>query len=168
MFGPTRYQWDSGYYQGAIERSVQTKLASNKSVEQVGARVAGGVLAGSVFSNIRTVIQFARRAQLGEMIDFDREVHHSDGVFRSSPRGWFAFAHVCLGFLFLFGHWWHGARTLYRDVFSGIDTDSFCQRRGIVVKAIVRRRSGVDLNRTTLFGKVRYIQSRIEKVMKRG
>ena len=77
MFGPTRYQWDSGYYQGAIERSVQTKLASNKSVEQVGARVAGGVLAGSVFSNIRTVIQFARRAQLGEMIDFDREVHHS-------------------------------------------------------------------------------------------
>ena len=115
---------------GTVRADIPFRRAESKySIEQVGARVAiyGGVLAGSVFSNIRTVIQFARRAQLGEMIDFDREVHHSDGVFRSSPRGWFAFAHVCLGFLFLFGHWWHGARTLYRDVFSGIDTDSFCQ-----------------------------------------
>ena len=61
---------------------------------------------------------------MGELVDFDRETNHSDGVFRSSPRGWFAFAHIFLGLLFLFGHWWHGARTLFRDVFSGIDSNS--------------------------------------------
>ncbi|HGY5539917.1 MAG TPA: photosystem II chlorophyll-binding protein CP47, partial [Prochlorococcus sp.] len=47
----------------------------------------------------------------------------SDGVFRSSPRGWFTFAHVNFALIFLFGHWWHAARTLYRDVFAGIDPD---------------------------------------------
>ena len=65
------------------------------------------------------VADFSRR-----LVDFDRETNRSDGVFRSSPRGWFAFAHVFLGLVFLFGHWWHGAQTLFRDVFSGIDSNS--------------------------------------------
>ena len=26
--------------------------------------------------------------------------------------------------LFLFGHWWHASRTLYRDLLSGIDKDA--------------------------------------------
>ena len=47
----------------------------------------------------------------------------SDGVFRSSPRGWFTFGHATFALLFFFGHIWHGARTLYRDVFAGIDPD---------------------------------------------
>ena len=83
-----------------------------------------GFFSGSRFTNRRSVTQFARRAQLGELVDFDRETNHSDGVFRSSPRGWFAFAHIFLGLLFLFGHWWHGARTLFRGGFSGIDSNS--------------------------------------------
>ncbi|KAA3469427.1 photosystem II cp47 protein [Gossypium australe] len=45
----------------------------------------------------------------------------SDGVFRSSPRGWFTFAHTLFALVFFFGHIWHGARTLFRDVFAGID-----------------------------------------------
>jgi hypothetical protein len=90
----------------------------------VSTAIYGGVLSGSVFTNRRSVTQFARRAQLGELVDFDRETNRSDGVFRSSPRGWFAFAHIFLGLVFLFGHWWHGARTLFRDVFSGIDSNS--------------------------------------------
>jgi hypothetical protein len=53
--------------------------------------ICGGVLSGSQFTSRRTVTQFARRAQLGELVDFDRETNRSDGVFRSSPRGWFAF-----------------------------------------------------------------------------
>ena len=28
-----------------------------------------------------------------------------------------------LGFCFFFGHIWHGARTIFRDVFAGIDPD---------------------------------------------
>ena len=41
----------------------------------------------------------------------------------SSPRGWFTFAHLCFALLFFFGHIWHGARTIFRDVFAGIDAD---------------------------------------------
>lgn len=179
FFGPTRYQWDSGYFQLAIERNVQLSLAEGKSlavawqtipyrlaffdylgnnpakgglfrngpmnngdgialgwsghaaflagdgsnlfvrrmpsffetfpvllvdsqgtvradipfrraeskysIEQVEVSTAlyGGVLSGSIFSNRRSVTQFARRAQLGELVDFDRETNHSDGVFRT-------------------------------------------------------------------------------------
>ncbi|KAI0500747.1 hypothetical protein KFK09_018963 [Dendrobium nobile] len=36
----------------------------------------------------------------------------SDGVFRSSPRGWFTFGHAMFVLLFFFEHIWHGARTL--------------------------------------------------------
>ena len=32
FFGPTRYQWDSGYFQLAIERNVQLSLAEGKSL----------------------------------------------------------------------------------------------------------------------------------------
>jgi hypothetical protein len=33
-----------------------------------------------------------------------------DGVFRTSVRGWYTFAHLCFGLLFLFGHWWHASQ----------------------------------------------------------
>ena len=60
---------------------------------------------------------------MGEVFEFDRATLQSDGVFRSSPRGWFTFGHLCFGLLFFFGHIWHGARTIFRDVFAGIDPD---------------------------------------------
>jgi len=69
------------------------------------------------------VKKYARRAQFGEIFEFDRVTLQSDGVFRSSPRGWFTFGHLCFGLLFFFGHIWHGARTIFRDVFAGIDPD---------------------------------------------
>ena len=65
--------------------------------------------------------KYARRAQLGEIFELDRATLKSDGVFRSSPRGWFTFGHASFALLFFFGHIWHGARTLFRDVFAGID-----------------------------------------------
>ncbi|KAL5645835.1 hypothetical protein ACJX0J_002704 [Zea mays] len=55
--------------------------------------------------------------------ELDRATLKSDGVFRSSPRGWFTFGHATFALLFFFGHIWHGARTLFRDVFAGIDPD---------------------------------------------
>ena len=30
---------------------------------------------------------------------------------------------LCFALLFFFGHIWHGARTIFRDVFAGIDAD---------------------------------------------
>ena len=83
----------------------------------------GGALDGQTFTDPADVKRLARKAQLGEGFDFDRETYGSDGVFRSSPRGWFTFGHATFALLFFFGHIWHGARTLYRDVFAGIDPD---------------------------------------------
>ena len=193
LFGPTRYQWDNGYFQQEIERRVETSLAagdtlseawldipeklafydyvgnspakgglfrtgamdsgdgiaqewlghpvfkdadgriltvrrmpnffetfpivltdadgvvradipfrraeSKLSVEQSGvtATFYGGALDGKVFDNPADVKQFARKAQLGEPFVFDRETLGSDGVFRTSPRGWFTFGHAVFG-----------------------------------------------------------------------
>ena len=38
--------------------------------------------------------KYARKAQLGEVMEFDRTTLESDGVFRSSPRGWYTFGHA--------------------------------------------------------------------------
>jgi photosystem II CP47 chlorophyll apoprotein len=111
---------------GVVRADVPFRRAESKySIEQVGVSVtfSGGELDGVTFSDPATVKKYARRAQLGEIFEFDRATLQSDGVFRSSPRGWFAFGHVCFALLFFFGHIWHGARTLARDRFAGIDED---------------------------------------------
>uniref|UniRef100_M1B7M0 Photosystem II CP47 chlorophyll apoprotein n=1 Tax=Solanum tuberosum TaxID=4113 RepID=M1B7M0_SOLTU len=59
----------------------------------------------------------------GTVTNPDRATLKSDGVFHSSPRGWFTFGHASFALLFFFGHIWHSARTLLRDVFVGIDPD---------------------------------------------
>ena len=110
----------------ALENAVPFRRAEAKySFEQTGlkATVYGGELAGQTFTDPADVKRLARKAQLGEAFNFDRETYNSDGTFRSSPRGWFTFGHATFALLFFFGHIWHGARTLYRDVFAGIDPD---------------------------------------------
>jgi photosystem II CP47 chlorophyll apoprotein len=168
LFGPTRYQWDSGYFQQEIERQVEVsvteglsesqawsripdKLAffetfpvilvdkdgiiradipfrraeSKYSIEQVGVTVDfyGGKLNGQTFKDAPTVKKFARKAQLGEVFEFDRTSLESDGVFRSSPRGWYTYGHANFALLFFLGHLWHGGRTIFRDVFTGIGAE---------------------------------------------
>jgi photosystem II CP47 chlorophyll apoprotein len=219
LFGPTRYQWDSGYFQQEIQRRVQTSVEDGKteaeawqaipdrlafydyvgnspakgglfrtgamnkgdgivqgwqghpvfkdaegrvlsvrrlpnffesfpviltdsegivradvpfrraesrySFEQAGitASFYGGALNGQVFKDANQVKQFARKAQGGEIFEFDREKLGSDGVFRTSPRGWFTFGHAVFALFFFFGHLWHGSRTIYRDVFAGVEAD---------------------------------------------
>jgi len=80
-------------------------------------------LDGQTFDEPAAVKKYARRAQAGEVFEFDREALNSDGVFRTSPRGWFTFGHATFALLFFFGHLWHGSRTLFRDVFAGVDAD---------------------------------------------
>ncbi|KAK7321985.1 hypothetical protein VNO80_35257 [Phaseolus coccineus] len=111
---------------GIVRADVPFRRAESKySVEQVGVTVEfyGGELNGISYSDPTTVKKYARRAQLGEIFELDRATLKSDGVFRSSPRGWFTFGHASFALLFFFGHIWHGARTLFRDVFAGIDPD---------------------------------------------
>ena len=111
---------------GVVRADVPFRKAESKySIEQVGVSVTfyGGELDGLTFTDPATVKKYARKAQLGEIFEFDRSTLQSDGVFRSSPRGWFTFGHLSFALLFFFGHIWHGARTIFRDVFAGIDDD---------------------------------------------
>jgi photosystem II CP47 chlorophyll apoprotein len=111
---------------GEVKADIPFRRAESKfSFEQKGITVSlnGGALDGQTFTDAATVKKYARKAQLGEPFEFDSETLNSDGIFRTSPRGWFTFGHACFALLFFFGHIWHGARTLFRDVFAGVDPD---------------------------------------------
>ena len=112
--------------EGIVRADIPFRRAESKlSIEQSGVTVSfyGGALDGQVFSDPADVKKFARKAQLGEAFEFDTETLKSDGVFRTSPRGWFTFGHAVFALPFFFGHIWHGSRTIYRDVFAGVDPD---------------------------------------------
>ncbi|AFY56698.1 photosystem II chlorophyll-binding protein CP47 [Rivularia sp. PCC 7116] len=111
---------------GVVRADIPFRRAESKySFEQTGvtATVYGGDLNGQTFTDPVKVKELARKAQLGEPFDFDTETLNSDGVFRTSPRGWFTYGHAVFALLFFFGHIWHGSRTIYRDVFAGVDAD---------------------------------------------
>lgn len=111
---------------GVVRADIPFRRAESKySFEQAGVTVSfyGGELNGQTFDDPATVKKYARKAQLGEVFEFDRETLKSDGVFRTSPRGWFTYGHACFALLFFFGHIWHGTRTLFRDVFAGVDPE---------------------------------------------
>ena len=91
--------------EGVVRADVPFRRAESKySVEQVGVTVEffGGELGGASFTDPSTVKKYARRAQLGEIFEFDRATLKSDGVFRSSPRGWFTFGHATFALIFLY------------------------------------------------------------------
>jgi photosystem II CP47 chlorophyll apoprotein len=111
---------------GIVRADIPFRRAESRySFEQTGVTVSfyGGELNGQTFTDPATVKQYARKAQLGEPFEFDTETLNSDGVFRTSTRGWFTFGHAVFALLFFFGHIWHGSRTLYRDVFAGVDPE---------------------------------------------
>jgi len=112
--------------EGVVRADIPFRRAESKySVEQAGVTVKfyGGALDGQTIKDPQSVKQYARKAQLGEPIDFDLETTNADGVFRTSPRGWFTFGHAVFALLFFFGHIWHGSRTIFRDVFAGVPED---------------------------------------------
>ncbi len=114
---------------GIVRADIPFRRAESKySFEQAGVTTSfyGGQLNGQVFKDPAEVKKYARLAQLGEPFEFDPDRASNgkpDGVFRTSPRGWFTFGHAVFALLFFFGHIWHGARTIYRDVFAGVDAD---------------------------------------------
>nr|CAA34016.1 chlorophyl A apoprotein (51Kd) photosystem II [Euglena gracilis] len=111
---------------GVVRADIPFRRAESKySIEQVGVTVRffGGSFDTLSFNDPATVKRYARHAQLGEIFDFNRSILQSDGVFRSSPRGWFTFGHLSFALIFFFGHIWHGARTLFKYLLAGIDPD---------------------------------------------
>lgn len=112
--------------EGVVRADIPFRRAESKySVEQTSVTVSflGGSLNGQSFTDPMEVKKYARRAQLGEIFDFDTTAYNSDGVFRTSNRGWFAFFHACFALVWFFGHIWHGCRTIFRDVFAGVDPE---------------------------------------------
>jgi photosystem II CP47 chlorophyll apoprotein len=111
---------------GVVRADIPFRRAEARySLEQTGVTVSfyGGKLDGQTFTEPSKVKQLARLAQLGQPFEFDQTIHNSDGVFRTSNRGFFAFFHACFALVWFLGHLWHGTRTLFRDVFAGIDPE---------------------------------------------
>ena len=96
---------------------------SRYSLEQTQVIVyfSGGILSGTQYSSPSLIKNFARKAQFGSIFTFDRKTLRSDGVFRTSIRGWYAFSHTSLSIIFIFGHLWHASRTLFKSIWTGIN-----------------------------------------------
>lgn len=81
----------------------------------------GGILGKQSFQTSSICKSLARKAQLGQVFTYVQILNSiSDGVFRTSIRGWFTLAHSLFTFIFLLGHIWHGGRTFFRDIWLGI------------------------------------------------
>merc|ERR1712060_646665 len=112
---------------GTVRADIPFRRAESRySIEQVGLTVyfLGGVLTGIQFSSPSIVKAYARKSQFGEIFSFDKKSVNSDGVFRTSPRGWYSFGHLLLALLFLLGHLWHSARSLFKDIWTGLSVTS--------------------------------------------
>ena len=174
LFGPTRYQWDQGFFQAEIEKRVETSLAEGKSASEAwsqipeklafydyignnpakgglfraGAMDSGDGIAVGWLGHASFVDRQGRELFVRRMPSFFESfpviLLDSDGVVRAdvpfrraeskysieqvgvSVRfygGWFVFGHLVFALIFFFGHIWHGGRTIFRDVFAGIDPD---------------------------------------------
>ena len=69
----------------------------------------------NIYSSPAIVKNYARKAQFGEIFTFDKKSRLLEGVFRTSPRGWYSFSHTVLSFLFFLGHLWHAGRSLFQE-----------------------------------------------------
>jgi photosystem II CP47 chlorophyll apoprotein len=110
---------------GTVRSDIPFRRAESRySIEQTNVILvfSGGILSGSEYSSPSLVKSYARKSQFGQIFTFDKRSSSSDGVFRTSSRGWYSFSHVTLSFIFLFGHLWHAGRALFKDLWTGIRT----------------------------------------------
>ena len=84
----------------------------------------GGIYHGLEYSTASVVKDYARKAQFGEIFTFDFKTTRANGVFRTSPRGWYSFSHTVLAELFFFGHLWHATRAIFRSLWTGLTIPS--------------------------------------------
>jgi len=108
---------------GTVRADIPFRRAESRySIEQTNVVLyfSGGILSGSEFSTPSLVKGYARKAQFGQIFAFDKRAVGSDGVFRTSSRGWYSFSHLSLSLLFFFGHLWHAGRSLFKDLWTGV------------------------------------------------
>jgi photosystem II CP47 chlorophyll apoprotein len=110
---------------GRLRADIPFRRAESRwSIEQTNLVLffLGGVLSGTEYSRPSIVKNYARKALNGEIFTFDKNVGlvTADGVFRTSPRGWYSFAHITLAFIFFFGHLWHASRAFFKEVWTGV------------------------------------------------
>ena len=77
-------------------------------------------MGNSKYSRPSIVKAYARKAQFGSIFQFDKKTAKSDGLFRTTCRGWYCFAHTSLSIVFWFGNLWHGARSIFKEVWNGV------------------------------------------------
>lgn len=104
------------------------------AVPYVRLAFSGGVFSGRYLQSAALVKAFARKALLGEILSFDRSATAPDGAFRAGVRGWFAYSHALLVLSFIFGHFWHAGRALFRDVWTGVQAGSSLVEYGMYEK----------------------------------
>ena len=110
---------------GTVRSDIPFRRAESRySIEQANVILifSGGILSGSEYSSPSLVKSYARKSQFGQIFTFDKRSSSSDGVFRTSSRGWYSFSHITLSSIFLFGHLWHAGRALFKDLWTGIRT----------------------------------------------
>jgi len=108
---------------GSLRADIAFRRSSSRySIEQTGVTctINGGAYGGSELNTAPIVKNYARKAQFGSIFSFDRKTLRSDGVFRTSIRGWYTFSHVSLALLFLLGHLWHAARAFFKEIWTGV------------------------------------------------
>jgi photosystem II CP47 chlorophyll apoprotein len=101
--------------------------SSTYSIEQTNLLLyfSGGILNATEYSTPSLVKDYARKAQFGEIFTFDKKTSRfTDGVFRTSPRGWYSFSHTAFALLFFFGHLWHASRAVFQDIWTGVTIES--------------------------------------------
>jgi len=116
---------------GTLRADIPFRRAESRySIEQTNLVLyfSGGILNATEYSTPSLVKDYARKAQFGQIFTFDKKTAAADGVFRTSPRGWYSFSHVAFAFLFFLGHLWHAGRALFRDIWSGLSVtvESLC------------------------------------------
>ena len=103
------------------------RQSSTYSMEETKIQLyfSGGILNGTEYSTPSLVKDYARKAQFGEIFTFDKKTSRlTDGVFRTSARGWYSFSHTAFALLFLFGHLWHASRAVFEDIWTGVTIES--------------------------------------------
>jgi len=108
---------------GTVRADIPFRRAESRySIEQRSVVIffSRGLLNGTEYSLASVVKEYSRKAQFGEIFTFKRTIKLFDGVFRTSPRGWYSFSHIALALLFLLGHLWHACRAVFQDLWTGV------------------------------------------------
>lgn len=115
---------------GSLRADIPFRRAESRySIEQTNVVLyfSGGIFNGSSYSTPSLVKDYARKAQFGEIFTFDKKTGGPDGVWRTSPRGWYSFSHTAFALLFFFGHLWHASRAVFQDLWTGLSIESLHQ-----------------------------------------